>query len=218
MAAASGQRVPRPVIVCFLVMVFAAAGSGLMLGALTPLPSRSPQAVPVPPSVPPVPSLAPGEEPGPGLSRSVPTVVDIAAIGVHAPVRAVELARDGTIDTPDLESPEQAGWFSPGPAPGQIGTAALVGHVDSRRSGAAVFYDLAELAPGDAIVVTRRDGRDVTFAVDLVESYPKKRFPYGAVFTSTGYAALRLITCGGDFDRRSRSYTDNIVVYATMRG
>src|SRR5690606_37082380 len=123
----------------------------------------------------------------------------------------------GTIEAPDLDSPEQTGWYSHGPAPGQIGAAALVGHVDSRRSGAAVFYDLGSLAPGDAITVTRRDGRLARFTVDLVESYPKAKFPYGAVFTNTGYAALRLITCGGDFDAERRTYVNNIVVYATMR-
>ncbi|ADD42835.1 peptidase C60 sortase A and B [Stackebrandtia nassauensis DSM 44728] len=204
--------------VCLTLTVIAAAGCGLMLGALTPLPSTSPQpqAVPVPPSVPPVPSLSPGQIAPPGLSRSTPTVVDIAAIGVHSPVTPVGLDRDGTIEAPDLDQPHQTGWYSHGPAPGQIGTAALVGHVDSRRSGAAVFYDLGSLETGDSIVVSRRDGRDVTFTVDLVESYPKKKFPYGAVFTNTGYAALRLITCGGNFDTKRRSYTHNIVVYATM--
>lgn len=197
--------------------VIAAAGCGLLLGALTPLPAASPQpqAVAVPPSVPPVPSLAPGET-AVGLSRSAPTVVDIDAIGVHSPVTPVGLERDGTIAAPDLDAPHRTGWYSPGPAPGQIGAAALVGHVDSRRSGAAVFYDLGSLGRGDAITVARRDGRSVTFTVDLVESYPKRDFPYGAVFSSTGYAALRLITCGGDFDTRDRSYTHNIVVYATM--
>ncbi len=28
-------------------------------------------------------------------------------------------------------------------------------------------------------------------------------------------AELRLITCGGDFDRAARSYRDNLVVYAS---
>jgi hypothetical protein len=30
------------------------------------------------------------------------------------------------------------------------------------------------------------------------------------------HAGLRLITCGGSFDRQARSYDDNIVVFADL--
>ncbi|HZE38211.1 MAG TPA: class F sortase [Stackebrandtia sp.] len=218
LAAASGQRVPRQVIVLVLLAVVAAAGCGLMLGGLTPwaVYAPRPDTVAHPASLPPVPTLAPGQHAPEALRRSAPTVVDIAAIGVHADVVPVGLHRDGTIAVPSLRRPELAGWFRSGPSPGESGVAALVGHVDSRASGAAVFYELGALAPGAAIEVSRADGSRARFLVDLVESYPKRRFPYGAVFGDTGYAALRLITCGGSFDAGHRSYRDNIVVYATM--
>jgi hypothetical protein len=34
------------------------------------------------------------------------------------------------------------------------------------------------------------------------------------VYSPTPFAELRLVTCGGTFDRAARSYRDNIVVYA----
>jgi hypothetical protein len=37
---------------------------------------------------------------------------------------------------------------------------------------------------------------------------------YGAI----DYAGLRLITCGGAFDTRARSYVDNIIAFAELVG
>jgi hypothetical protein len=47
-----------------------------------------------------------------------------------------------------------------------------------------------------------------------VERYPKDGFPTDRVYQPTPDAELRLITCGGEFDRSRLSYRDNIVVYA----
>jgi hypothetical protein len=77
-----------------------------------------------------------------------------------------------------------------------------------------VFYDLAALRPGDEVSVDRRDGSVVRFAVTRVAQYPKDDFPTEDVYGDVDSAQLRLITCGGDFDHRARSYRDNIVVYA----
>ena len=49
-----------------------------------------------------------------------------------------------------------------------------------------------------------------------VARYPKDDFPTKAVYGPTPRAELRLITCGGVFDRSARSYEDNIVVFARL--
>lgn len=122
---------------------------------------------------------------------------------------------DGTLEVPsDYAAP---GWYSPGPAPGQLGAAVIAGHVDG-PSGPAVFYRLGALRPGAEVIVTRQDGRRATFTVDHVDRYRKDRFPTVAVYgDATHRAELRLITCGGDFDHRSGHYLDNIVVFAHLR-
>jgi hypothetical protein len=50
--------------------------------------------------------------------------------------------------------------------------------------------------------------------VVLVEQYAKEAFPTNAVYGPTPGPELRLVTCGGDFNRQRRSYVDNVVVYA----
>ncbi|WP_068899990.1 class F sortase [Planomonospora sphaerica] len=151
-----------------------------------------------------------------GLPRSAPVRIRIPAIGVSAPVMAVGLEADGVVGAPPVEQPNLAGWYRYGPTPGQIGPAVILGHVDT-TSGPAVFARLRELAPGDEIEITRRDGRLVTFVVDGLEKAPKRNFPTGRVYGRLDHAGLRLITCGGAFDRSARSYIDNVIVYAHAR-
>ncbi|HET9290647.1 MAG TPA: class F sortase [Actinomycetes bacterium] len=149
---------------------------------------------------------------GPG---SAPVRLVIPAIGVATPLVRLGLEPDGGMAVPGDFG--RAGWFAEGPAPGQVGPAVIAGHVDS-RTGPAVFYRLRDLRPGDQIRVVRADGSHVRFVVEGTRSYPKDGFPTGAVFGPVPGAALRLITCAGDFDRARGSYRDNLVVFARLAG
>ena len=105
-----------------------------------------------------------------------------------------------------------AGWYADGTAPGDVGPAVIAAHVDS-RTGPAGFFRLRDLRPGD-LVQGARGGRWLAFRVVATARYPKNRFPAAQVYGPTPDAQLRLITCGGAFDRSRRSYVDNVVVYA----
>jgi hypothetical protein len=148
------------------------------------------------------------------LPRSEPVRITIRRIGVDAGIVPVATDGNGALEVPPLDHPEIAGWYRPGPTPGQAGNAVLVGHVDSQQ-GPAVFFQLGRLQPGDAVQVTRVDGRVARFIVDGVGAYPKERFPTERVYGGGADARLRLITCGGRFNPRTGSYPDNIVVFAT---
>lgn len=148
------------------------------------------------------------------LPASRPTRVSIPAIEVDArSVIGLGLRPDGTMEAP----PDAAtvGWYAGSPTPGERGPAVLAGHVDWKgREG--VFHDLRDLKPGDSVIVDRADRSTVAFRVLQVAEYPKDRFPTRTVYGDVGDAELRLITCGGEFDRQARSYTDNVVVYARI--
>jgi LPXTG-site transpeptidase (sortase) family protein len=144
-------------------------------------------------------------------TTAVPVRVQIPAIGVDSGL--VDLGVDATGALLPPADFSTAGWFAAGTVPGEIGPAVLAGHVDD-YTGPAVFYRLEDLTAGDQVVVTRTDGRTVTFTVDRVASYPKDDFATTEVYGPTADAQLRLITCGGTFDRSRRSYVDNVVVYA----
>ncbi|TDC42809.1 class F sortase, partial [Micromonospora sp. KC207] len=144
-----------------------------------------------------------------------PVRLTIAAIDVHARVVPVAASAAGELEVPPAGPPAVAGWYRLGVSPGEAGNAVVVGHVDSRENGPAVFFDLGRLRPGDRIQIARADSRVATFAVDGVGAYPKTRFPTALVYGTGPVPRLRLVTCGGRFDERDRAYLDNIVVFAT---
>ena len=149
------------------------------------------------------------------LARSVPVLIRIPAIGVDAPVMELGTDPDGTIQVPPLDAHNLTGWYKYGAAPGQRGTAVILGHVDS-LTGISVFYDLRYLHVGDRIYVTLADGKVPAFVVDGLQKVAKAAFPAAAVYGRASYPELRLITCGGPFDEATGHYLDNIIVYAHL--
>jgi LPXTG-site transpeptidase (sortase) family protein len=149
------------------------------------------------------------------LARSVPVSVRIPGIDVNAPVMELGKNADGTVQVPPLDAHNLTGWYRYGPAPGQRGPAVILGHVDS-LTGISVFYYLKDLHAGDRVYVTLADGKIATFAVDGVQKVAKDAFPTASIYGQAGYPSLRLITCGGPFDKATGHYVDNIIVYAHL--
>jgi Sortase domain len=150
-----------------------------------------------------------------GLDRVVPVKIAIKRIKLSAWVDQIGRTADGALEEQPFSTASHAAWYRGGPAPGEIGPSVITGHVDTKDS-IAVFFYLSRLRPGDDVVITRADGHTVTFTVDWLGSFPKTQFPTDLVYGPTNYPALRLITCGGKFDRTKLSYVDNIVVFAHM--
>lgn len=144
-----------------------------------------------------------------------PLKISIPAIGVKAAMSSVGVQKSGAIQTPPLSKPRLAGWYRLGPAPGDQGPAIILGHVNTRK-GAAVFSRLRELRRGNKIAVLRADGKTAIFTVDGIEQVGKTTFPTKRVYGNTITSSLRLITCGGVYNAKKHSYTDNIIVYATL--
>ncbi|MEU7240116.1 class F sortase [Streptomyces sparsogenes] len=152
---------------------------------------------------------------GPALPRSPARHLDIPAIGVSAPFTELTLDRSGVLIPPPADNNNLVGWFNGGPSPGERGNAIVAGHVDT-KTGPAVFYLLSTLKKGGRVTITRADGIVVTFVVDSVETFSKADFPDDRVYGPTPDAQLRLITCGGSYDRNARDYTANVVVFAHL--
>jgi sortase (surface protein transpeptidase) len=124
------------------------------------------------------------------------------------------LDREHRLTAPPGDDPKLVGWYEQGAAPGGQGTAVAVGHLDT-DSGPAVFAGLPELGKGRIVKVRRADGRTAVYTVDKVRSYEKAHFPSQEVYGARGRPELRLITCGGSYDRR-KGYSGNVVVFAHL--
>ena len=167
-------------------------------------------------------SVAPGPVPTTSIitsaspvtaSEAVPPparlVIDVLAIDV--PLTRLGVMPDGALEVP--ANPDDVGWWR---SLRHVGPTVIVGHVDS-KTGPAVFYRLNKLAKGDRIVVnseTAGGPRAQTFVVRDLERVSKSRFPSSKVYQGAK-GDLRLVTCGGEFNRRTGHYLDNVIVFAT---
>ncbi|WP_406454452.1 class F sortase [Streptomyces sp. NBC_00876] len=173
-----------------------------------PAPASSPAAV-VPKQAAPSPSLSPA------LPRSLPTRLKIPAIVVDAPFTPLSIGASGRLDAPPPNDRNLVGWFKDGVTPGERGAAIVAGHVDT-MTGPAVFLQLRFLRPGSTVDITRADGTVASFKVDSVEKFSKAKFPDKRVYADTPDAQLRLITCGGTYNKKAKDYEDNVVVFAHL--
>jgi sortase (surface protein transpeptidase) len=194
-------------------------GVALLAVGLTAPPSGAPPQAPKAEGKRLDPRVLSGEDLAPRPSKPLvdaraapPRWIRIPAIGVSAPVVALGLNPDRTLEVPRRWG--DTGWYTGGPEPGQRGPAVIAGHVDS-TSGPAVFYRLGQLRRGAMIHIRRADRSVVGFRVEGVERWPKHRFPTRRVYNSTPRSTLRLITCGGTFNAATGHYLDNVIVYAT---
>lgn len=153
-----------------------------------------------------------GERDDDTIVKAPPERIEIPAIGVAAPVIELGLNPAGALEVPKVYS--ETGWYKGGPEPGEVGRSVIAGHVDD-YTGPAVFFRLRELGAGDEIIVHHIDGDETVFTVERTEKYRKDAFPTDEVYGSSGDVALRLVTCGGDFNETAKSYESNVIVFAT---
>lgn len=141
-----------------------------------------------------------------------PVRLVIPAIDVDAKLVPVGLLENGDMEVPSFGL---AGWYDPGPVPGANGPAVVVAHVDTKK-GPDVFFRLKELRPGDEIVICGEDGDAARFVVDAMEQQLKSDLPIERIWNDTWQPVIRLITCGGEFDRSSGHYLSNVIVYGHL--
>jgi sortase (surface protein transpeptidase) len=196
------------------LVAVAAGTTGLAAAALSPehaahLPAR-PSPIPAPSGRTVLPaSLATAQQ------AARPVWLSVPAIGVRTSLVDLGLRENGTLQVPS--STAVAGWYTGSPRPGTVGAAVIAGHVDS-RSGPGIFFWLRTLHPGDRVYVGRADGTMAVFTVTAVQRFAKTQFPTTSVYGPVPDAELRLITCGGVFDRSLGSYLSNVVVFARLSG
>ena len=160
------------------------------------------------------PAATPTSTPAPSPSpvAAPPVRLLIPAIGVDAPVTVKGVQPGAVMDVPN--GPEDVAWYNFTARPGMGGNAVLSGHLDYRNYGAAVFWRLKELGEGDIVELRLADGSALHYRVSLKLSYDARIAPVSEIVGPTSKEVVTLITCGGNFDSGSRSYSDRLVVRA----
>jgi LPXTG-site transpeptidase (sortase) family protein len=139
-----------------------------------------------------------------------PVEMEIARIGVRAPVVPVGTLSDGTMESPKGAVP--VGWWG-GRKPGE-GNALFAAHVNW-NGVSGTFYRLKELREGDEIIV-RGDGKTLTYRVAWVRNFAGGIDATDLLGTKPGEQIATLITCGGVFDRSIGHHLDRVVARAVL--
>ncbi|WP_150306721.1 class F sortase [Planctomonas psychrotolerans] len=142
-----------------------------------------------------------------------PVNISVADLELDMPVLGMGVDGDGAMDLP--QNTGEAGWYRFGPAPGDpAGTTVIAAHVDSAIYGLGAFARLREVTIGVPVTVRTADGAEHRYTVSEVVRTPKSDVPLGDLFDREGAARLVLVTCGGEFDRSTGHYLDNVIVTA----
>jgi hypothetical protein len=140
-----------------------------------------------------------------------PRLLTIPTQQVRAEVVPVDV-HGGVLDVP--ENIHQLGWWSGSAlAGGTEGTTVIDGHVDSAVAGKGALYRLGDLRSGDPLLIDTA-GRQLRYTVVARQVISKHGALPAELFDQAGAPRLVVISCGGPFDRATRSYRDNVVVVA----
>jgi sortase A len=145
---------------------------------------------------------------------AVPVQINIPILSVSAKVEQVGIDKDGNMDIP--KDFNNTAWYSPGPKPGETGSAVIDGHVDTPTGEPAVFAKISTLKNGDNIEVIDQNNVKHTFEVTKVADYDLATIPLEEIFSSKTRPGLNLITCAGTFDKSKKMYDKRTVVYSKL--
>lgn len=148
----------------------------------------------------------------PATGPIVPAGLRIPALGIDTSVETVGL-KNGNMEVPT--NIWNVGWLKDSVLPGGVGNAVIAGHKDSVR-GAAIFWNLGQLKPGDHIYVSDANGSELVFEVTEVGSYLNSEVPLMQLFGPSDQKRLNLITCDGTFSRQQHNYDRRLIVYTRL--
>jgi LPXTG-site transpeptidase (sortase) family protein len=148
-------------------------------------------------------------------SPNDPKKIIIQKIGVDAYVQKVGIDQDKKIAVPN--NVHLAAWFTESVRPGENGLSIIDGHVSGRKTE-GVFKNLKSLQIGDTFNIERGNGTKLTFKVFETRTVPEGEA--AAILFSQNpkvLSQLNLITCGGEFNKKSQQYSDRVIISAQLK-
>ena len=129
---------------------------------------------------------------------------------VDANVVTLGLDENGVMQSPG--NAYDVAWYDFSAKPGAGGNAVFSGHVDYHNVGAAVFWNLRDLQPGDVIEVHLADGTVYNYSVNALNCIPVDGAPISQIVGPTNSEVVTLITCCGTFNSSTHQYDKRLIV------
>lgn len=147
------------------------------------------------------------------VAPDLPRYIAIPAINVSKTrVLTLGLAKNNQIAVPD--NIYDTGWYDGSAKPGQAGAMFIYGHVSSWQAN-GIFYNLRELKAGDAVNITRGDGKKFSYRVVSTRIYPYNHVDMHTVLAPVdpGTPGLNLMTCTGKVIKGTSEFNERLVVF-----
>jgi len=148
------------------------------------------------------------------VDPELPRYIKIPEIGVYARIKQTGITKNGAVAAPS--NINDVSWFNESARPGNPnGSSLLLGHV-SGWTASGVFKKIDKLTAGSRIEIDKGSGEKLMYEVTRTEKVPVDQLDMSKILASevVGEHDLKLITCGGKYDRESKEYTDRVIVYA----
>lgn len=158
--------------------------------------------------------FSPNPSPTPEEMFELPSRLVIPKLDLDIEVESVGMDDQGRMDVP--KGVTNVGWYKLGVKPGQTGNAVFDGHFDKPDGSPSVFYKLGSLKKGDLIEVIDQKDEKKQFKVTEVRVVDLDKFPLQEVFGETNKKMLNLITCGGEWNKAKKEYSERTIVFSEM--
>ena len=141
-----------------------------------------------------------------------PKKIIIPKLGIDAYVQNVGVDQNKQVAVPN--NLYIVGWFTGSVKPGALGLSVIDGHVTGRVND-GVFKNLERLSGGDEYSVQFGNGAVKKFKVTGKKSVPVND-AVSYIFSQDPMidSQLNLVTCSGNYDANSHSYSERLVVYS----
>jgi sortase (surface protein transpeptidase) len=145
-----------------------------------------------------------------------PRYISIDNLNVFARIMAMGVNAKNRLQAPG--NVYDAGWYTGSSAPGAAGATLIDGHISSWTTK-GVFYGINKLKSGDPIVITRGDGKKLTYVVRSVSVSDEDKVNMASLLVSTdpGKPGLNLISCFGDVMPGTNEFDKRVIVYAVQQ-
>jgi LPXTG-site transpeptidase (sortase) family protein len=171
-----------------------------------------------------------------GLDKTTVAEGDLTPIATASsqPVRLIIPSLDlkakiiplGTTATGEFAAPAQemrVGWYLGSDYPGTNqpeSTILLDGHLTDSQGQPAIFANLHQLKKGEEMAIEREDGEVFTYLVREIESKDTEEIDMSALMTPPAPSAetVTIITCAGDFNPQTQTYTRRLIVQGRRLG
>lgn len=162
-----------------------------------------------------------GQNAGSGSCESItdsqtPKHITIHSLDISACITVVGVNRKGNIGSP--ASIKNASWYNKSSSPvDNVGSTLVVGHVGTDKYP-GLFAQLYKISKRADIVLTMGDGKIYTYLVTDIKDIDSNKLDMGPYLSRSGSArVLHLITCTGDYNARTHSYTHRLIVTAVEK-